>query len=148
MKLTVEYITNLGERKVFQDYCEDINYDIDGKLGIIIFCNKNEQFAVTIDNLLSFRYEETEGNNIVSGNSKTPIKAMEITMDILSKPCPREFAEMISNIVTIGLKGTLCFHTENGTIEGKIGDYIVYEDGKFRIYSSEYFHKYYIKEEL
>lgn len=146
MKLTVEYVTSLGEREVFQNYCENIDYDVNGETGIIIFKNKNERFAVKINNLLSFRYTETEGNNTVKENSKTPIKAMEITIDILSKPCPKEFAEMISNIVTLGMKGTLCFHTETGTIEGKIGDYIVYEDGDFRIYSNEYFHKYYTKE--
>lgn len=146
MKLTVEYVTSLGEREVFQNYCENIDYDVNGETGIIIFKNKNERFAVKINNLLSFRYTETERNNTVKENSKTPIKAMEITIDILSKPCPKEFAEMISNIVTLGMKGTLYFHTETGTIEGKIGDYIVYEDGDFRIYSNEYFHKYYTKE--
>lgn len=145
MKLTVEYVTNLSEEKVFEGYCENRNYDVDGKIGIITFKTKNEHFAVKITNLVSFKYEETEGNNAAK-ESKTPIKAMEITMDILSKPCPRGFAEMISNIVTLGLNGTLCFHTEKGTIEGNIGDYIVYEDGDFRIYSNEYFHKYYIKE--
>nr|DAY89316.1 MAG TPA: hypothetical protein [Caudoviricetes sp.] len=146
MKLTVEYVINLGEEKVFEDYCENINYDVDRSAGIIIFESKNKHFAVKINNLVSFKYEETEGNNTTKENSKTPIKAMKITMDILSKPCQREFGEMISNIVTLGMGGTLCFHTETGTIEGKIGDYIVYEDGKFRIYSDEYFNKYYTKE--
>lgn len=146
MKLTVEYITNLEEEKVFQNYCENIDYDVNGETGIIIFKNKNERFAVKINNLISFKYEETEGNYITERNRKKSVKAMKITMDILSKPCPREFADRISNIVSLGMKGTLCFHTDMGTIEGKIGDYIVCEDGSFRIYSNEYFHKYYTKE--
>ena len=146
MKLTVEFMNNLAEKEVFQDYCENTDYEVNGEAGIIIFKNKNKHFSVKINNLISFKYEETEESHIAEGNRKKSVKAMEITMDILSKPCPREFAEKISNIVSLGLKGTLCFHTDMGTIEGKIGDYIVYEDDNFRIYSNKYFHKYYTKQ--
>ena len=110
---------------------------------------KNQVPIKALDNILDelkntvYIQSVVQSNNLIRNNiRKKSVKAMEITRDILSKPCPREFAKMISNVV----KGTLCFHTETGTIEGNIGDYIVYEDGDFRIYSSEHFHKYYTKE--